>query len=59
MKYDFGIVDIFMIIFLIYLLDVLGYICICNIRNKNMLCFMVLFFDFKSYYMELLLCVCN
>lgn len=57
MKYDFGIVDIFMSIFLIYLLDVLGYIC--NIRNKNMLCFMVLFFDFKSYYMELLLCVCN
>lgn len=57
MKYDFGIVDIFISIFLIYLLDVLGYIC--NIRNKNMLCFMVLFFDFKSYYMELLLCVCN
>lgn len=57
MKYDFGIVDIFMSIFLIYLLDVLGYIC--NIRIKNMLCFMVLFFDFKSYYMELLLCVCN
>lgn len=44
MKYDFGIVNIFMSIYLIYLLDVLGYIC--SIRNKNMLCFMVLFFDF-------------
>lgn len=57
MKYDSGIADTFMTTFLTYLLDALGHTC--NTRNTNMLCPMVLSFDFKSHYMELLPCVCN